>query len=311
MMKRLHPEAQALLDISKKSGYKPYHELSVHEARQQSDAKAKQFSGEFDFKGTTKNIHIPSKNVQGGIPAIVYCPNKTKKDPPILIYFHGGGLVIGSAVARTIPCQILAQQCESIIVNVEYRLAPEHKFPCMMDDGVEAAEWTIANKCQLGGTANSLVGVFGGSSGGTIAASVSHDVPGINFQILIYPSTVHGESFPSLKEFRGDNDAMMAWFNAHTFEKEADAFNPRMSVCHRERFDHLPPALFILAECDTFRDDSYVYAGKLISAGVPADIFTLQGMTHGFFAIPGACKKSCAEAYSVFEGFVNRMYFGE
>ncbi|KAL3874427.1 hypothetical protein ACJMK2_037439 [Sinanodonta woodiana] len=262
----------------------------------------------WSFEGTIKDLVIPSPYDMNGIPITAYQPKSVglSSDPSLLVYFHGGGNVVGSRKTHDIVCKIISKKAECIVINVEYRLAPEYKFPANQNDANVAVEWVMRNKHVLGGTHKSKVGVGGDSSGGRLAAIACYEVPGIDFQILIYPGAGYAVKFPSTEEFQNGPDLsneVMNWYKNH-YASEEDLLVPRMNPILQTSYSSLPPALFIVAELDRARDGCHAYCKKLAEAGVQTDLLTVDGSTHGFFALPGHFKECCAKAYERVATFI-------
>jgi acetyl esterase len=310
-----HPEAQAFVDRLVQMNAKSYNELgSIEAARERSRLVSVGLAGTIDYDGTTVEMVVPvAPDSPEGLPVYVYKPRQvlaSQSDPPILVYYHGGGLVVGTRANVETACQILSAGAGCIVVNVEYRLAPEHRFPVPIEDGCTVARWVLENRIKIGGGAKSKVGVAGDSGGGTIAASVSHDVPGLAFQILVYPRvTTLGEgSLKSYSEYsKGPvlTAPLVEWFERMCADP-CDYADPRMATINRTRFDHLPPTLFVVAECDMIRDDSYEYAKKLTAAGVYNELYLAKGAIHAFFTIPGAFPELCRAAHAKTIEFIKK-----
>ncbi|ELT91050.1 hypothetical protein CAPTEDRAFT_223437 [Capitella teleta] len=310
----LHPESKIILNLrASKPGAKAYYECdTVNEARAAHDAVFANIGPLCDaFEATTRELFVPSPQLIGGIPIDVYTPREVSADPAILVFYHGGGLVVGTRRSTQLACMHLAQAAKCIVVNVEYRLAPEHKFPAMIDDACCVAEWVKANKVLLGGSERSRIGVAGDSGGGNIAASVCHECTGVNFQILIYPHvSARGDySLPSYQEFIDGpllDRKLLDWF-VNLMAEKTDWANPRLAPLLREEFSHLPPALFIVAEIDPLRDDSYEYAKKLSAAGVHSELHLAKGALHAFYTVPFVCKELTREAYAKTVDFIHKF----
>lgn len=301
-----HPETLALIEVLKGQGCKPYYEHdSIESARAQSKRVYTHLAGNSDFPGKRTEIFVPAPHIhEGGVlPCYVYHPDKlTSDNPPVLVYFHGGGFTVGTRDNVDTLCKTFSRRANCIVVNVEYRLAPENKFPAAFDDGNCVTKWVIDNKTAIGGGATSKVGVSGDSAGAMIAAAVAHDVKGIDFQVLAYPKTSKPDdySLPSYEENKLGpilTPAVMTWFTKQFLEKDEDNDNPRYSCLTRPSFSHLPPALIIAAELDPIRDDSSEYAKKLEEAGVPTEFYVAKGVPHGFYTSEGHFKESSKEAH--------------
>nr|KAG5702352.1 hypothetical protein BaRGS_002134 [Batillaria attramentaria] len=200
--------------------------------------------------------------------------------------FAGHADFTGSDIEYIVPCE------GNEVVNVEYRLAPEHKAPAAFDDCRAVARWVLQNKTLIGhttaegGGAESQVGIGGDSAGGQLTACVSQDVKGLAFQILVYPVTDLSLTAPSYAEFYdtpGLNTKSMEWFIKQFLANEDQRKDPVVCPCLRPSFKGLPPALVIIAELDPLRDDGLAYAEKLKEAGVPTELLLVRGAAHAFF----------------------------
>ena len=226
----------------------------------------------------------------GPMPVRIYRPKDALRGA--LVYFHGGGWVIGSLEGADDSCRILANRGRVIVVSVAYRLAPETKFPGPVEDAYAAVRWTVDNAVDLGVDA-SRVAVGGSSAGGNLAAAaalVARDRggPKIAFQLLTVPVTELSSRAASHREFAegyGLSAADMEWFGSHYVNGPADAENPYASVV-RADLRGLPPALVITAECDPLRDDGEAYANRLRDHGIAASVKRYPGMFHGFLGFP-------------------------
>ena len=294
---KFHEETLSYFELVKEAGFGSYMDQpSVAEARLLKEKVSQKFSGEVEFEEKhIKEYFVP---LRGGskIPVTSYrsknCNLVVK--PPILIYFHGGGNVVGSRKTHDAICRIISRDSPCVVVNVEYRLAPEHKFPANNDDAVCVLRWVMQNKALLGTVNECHVGVGGDSAGGRLAAVVCHELPDINFQVLIYPSVDRSKVYPTHEEFKdfpGLSKEMIDWFNEKYFREDENLSDTRISPILRENFQVLPPALFIVAEFDALRDSVRAYYEKMKKAGVSAQLYTVKGVLHGFFNMPGHFKE--------------------
>ena len=236
----------------------------------------------------------------GEIPLRVYTPAGAGPFP-LLVYFHGGGWVIGSIETHDAICRTLTNAAGCVTVSVDYRLAPEHTFPAAIDDAYAATEWTAANAAELGGT-SSAIAVGGDSAGGNLAAVVAQmardrDGPALAYQVLVYPITDCVFDRPS---YAADatgyllTKETMAWFWDHYVPDEADRTNPLVSPLRAKDLSGLPPALIITAEFDPLRDEGEAYASRLRDAGVAVDTNRYDNMTHGFIQMGGMLEEARA-----------------
>jgi len=311
-----HPEAKAYLELKLWEAFDKDENKSIEKLRSTLDevSKVGGVGTVKDYEGTREEHFVDSKEVDGGIPVYVYKPKSLDHESdgvPILVYFHGGGNVMGSRGLVDDTCKMLSSQAGCIVVNVEYRLAPEHKFPAMINDAYAAVRWVLDNRVLVGGSSKSKVGVSGDSAGGQIAASVSHHVPGVDFQILIYPwLNIGHRDYPSHQEFKngpvivGD---LLSWIESQVVEKKEDLHDPRFGILHNKKYDHLPPTLLIVAEFDALRDESYEYSKRLTAAGVDNQVFQANGAIHGYYTTPGAFVELCGQSYAKAVEFINKI----
>ncbi len=212
----------------------------------------------------------------------------------MLVWFHGGGWVIGDLDTTDVCCRLLANRSDAVVVSVDYRLAPEDPFPAGLEDCMTAVAWTVEN-AELLGVDPTRLAVGGDSAGGNLAAVVAQRNrdefgPAIRFQLLVYPATDLTLSHPSVKE-NGEGyfltrDAMV-WFTDHYLSGGADPKDPRVSPLFADSAAGLPPALVITAEFDPLRDEGEAYGAWLQEAGVPTTIVRYDGQIHGFFGMVG------------------------
>ncbi len=241
----------------------------------------------------------------GEIPVRIYAPNEQRR-LPALVYFHGGGFVIGSLDTHDGTCRSLANAIGCAVVSVDYRLAPEHKFPAGPEDCYAATRW-VAEKGGEIGVDGSRVAVAGDSAGGNLAAVVAlmardRRGPALRHQLLIYPVANHDFGTPSYEENKQGyllSREMMRWFWNHYLARPEDGENPYASPLRAASFAGLPPAHVITAEYDPLRDEGEALAARLQQAGVPTTHVRYDGMFHGFFSMSAmldAGKRAVAEA---------------
>ena len=289
----LDPQAQALLDRIEESGTPPYHELSAIEARKLYDQTSELAKGDPPQPSEVKNISIPGPESE--LPARLYRPNDAA-DLPILVYFHGGGFTIGSLDSHDVVCRTLCVEAETIVISVDYRLAPEHKYPAAVEDAWAAAAWAVENAELLGGDP-AQVGVGGDSAGGTLAAVVCLKAaeagsPQLAFQLLIYPATDMSCSFPSHQTFgqgyRLTSD-LINWFYGNYFPLDADFMHWQATplTAPKEMIKGLPATFILSAGFDPLQDEDRGYVVKLMQEKVPVLFKHYPGMIHGFITMPG------------------------
>jgi len=287
----LNPEAQAVLDQLTSSGVPPLHTLSVEGARQ---LIIDLFVTKADREpvGKVEDRQIPGP--AGTIPARI-CTPRGAGPFPILVYFHGGGWVIGNIETHDAPCRTLSNAAECIVASIDYRLAPEHKFPAGPDDCYAATRWIAEHAAQIGGDARRIA-VGGDSAGGNLAAVVAqtardHGGPSLVFQLLVYPVTDHRFDTPSYREnadgYFLTKDAM-EWFWNHYLGRPADGEQAMASPLRAKNLGGLPPAFIMTAEYDPLRDEAEAYAARLREAGVETKMTRYDGTIHGFFSMGNA-----------------------
>ena len=287
---QLHPQMKAILDQAAASGAKPFHDMTPVEARKAIETMFSAFRGEPAPFGKIENRAIPGAD--GNIDVRIYTPAGAGPFGA-LVYFHGGGWVIGDLDSWDTLCRSLSADSGCVVVSVDYRLAPEHKFPAGPEDCYAATSWVAKNAAALG-IDPKRIGVGGDSAGGNLAAVVSQMArdrggPAIKFQLLIYPATDAGLDTPSQREFAEDGYVLsrkdMEWFWGHYLRDPKDVENPQVSPARASSLKGLPPALVILAAIDPLRDEGESYAARLQQDGVPTECRLYEGVTHGFVSM--------------------------
>ena len=209
---------------------------------------------------------------------------------PIIVYYHGGGWVLGDLETADGSCHILANKTGHVVVSVDYRLAPEYKFPVPFNDAYDALKWVAENADSINGDA-SKISVSGDSAGGNLAAAVSlrardENGPKIHAQLLVYPVTdvsYDTDSYEQFKDGFGLDKDLMKWFGDYYINSEEDAKNPYVAPLVADDLSNLPPAIVITAEFDVLRDEGIAYAERLKEAGVKVEQYTEEGLVHAFF----------------------------
>ncbi len=228
----------------------------------------------------------------GSLPIRIYTPAEARTPMGILMYFHGGGWVLGNLETHDIVCRNLANGAGCVVVSVDYRLAPEHKFPAAPEDCYAATKWAAANAAALDGDPR-LLAVGGDSAGGNLAAAVTlmardRGGPKLCFQLLFYPAISSANDTASQREFAADgfvlSRADMEWFWNHYLDGPADAKNPLACPIMAPNLAGLPPALVLTASHDSLRDEGEAYALAMRKAGVPVALKRYDGVTHGFIS---------------------------
>lgn len=239
--------------------------------------------------GKVQNLVMPGPG--GDLALRIYTPVAAKSEPlPTLVFFHGGGYVIGDLDTHDGLCRMFANDANMRVVAVDYRLAPEHKFPAAAEDAYAAVCWIEAHAADLGVDANH-VAVGGDSAGGGLAAAVAlmakeKGAPKIAFQMLLFPVTEIGGQTASLREFASGyflELATLEWFYDHYgAASEVDRGDPRMSPLLAKDFAGLPPAYIMVAGFDPLHDEGVAYGEKLRGAGVSVMLADYSDLVHDF-----------------------------
>jgi acetyl esterase len=236
---------------------------------------------------SVRDVHIPGPS--GPIPARVYFPWSAKRTMPLLVWYHGGGFVLGDLETADPTCRALAVRSGAIVASVDYRRAPEHRFSQCVDDAHAAALWAIENAAALGSASN-WVALGGDSAGGTLTALVSQRLraaggPQPALQVLVYPCTdcSHGHSnrTPGVDRFLTWDS--VAHFDRLVFSNGEVKTDPAVSAIYADDLSGLPPAILVTGSCDLLCTDGEAYARKLRKAGVPVETYRYEGQIHGFF----------------------------
>lgn len=288
----LDPQVQAVMEQVAALGFPPAHTVSPQQARANGRARPRARGPEV---ASVVDRTIPGPASQ--LPVRIYTPEGAGPFPS-LVWFHGGGWVVGDLDTADATARHLTVGASCVVVSVDYRLAPETKFPGPAEDCYHATRWVMQNSASINADpGKSAVG--GDSAGGNLAAAVclmSRDrgstMP--SFQTLVYPVTDRNfttESYLGNAEgYQLSRDGMI-WYWDHYLQSDADAFNPYAAPLQAEDLSGLPPAMVITAEFDPLRDEGEAYARRLESAGVSTTCTRYAGMIHGFFGMAAAVDK--------------------
>ena len=274
----LHPQAQVILQMMAAAG---------GPVIQDSDAAVfREYYNSRQLPSTEEVFEIRDV-VAGGVPSRLYRPN-ANKGLGLLVFYHGGGWVIGGLDSHDSVCRSLANRMGHAVLSVDYRLAPENPFPAAVEDAMCSLRWAYENADGLGINPDRIA-VGGDSAGGNLAAIVSQQRPvPLVFQMLIYPATDMTASFPSHVENAAGpvlTRQAMEWFTNHYMPAGADKKDPLASphFAPDSLLKGAPPALIITAELDPLRDEGEEYGRRLIANGVTASVVRYNGMFHSFF----------------------------
>jgi acetyl esterase len=295
-MTALNTQARQVLDLMAASGAPTLDQLAPAEARAASQAGFLMLQGPKPEVASTADLK--ADGAAGPIPVRVYRPLGSTSDEvlPVCLYFHGGGFVIGDIVMYDNLCRILCNAARCAVVSVEYRLAPEARYPAAADDCWAATQW-VANQAAALKVDAARMAVAGDSAGGNLAAVVAlmardAGAPKLRHQLLIYPVTQIGVTTDSLQRNADGyflTVPLMQYFVGHYLGDNAEAAQdwrlaPMLAASHAG----LPPASILVAGFDPLHDDGIAYADKLRAAGVPVQFTSLPDQIHGFVSMDGA-----------------------
>lgn len=282
MKSEIGPQVQELLDAQAAANLPPLDAMSVQEMRRR--IRSLNEGNETESVGDVTDLSIQGRDGVS-IPLRIYKPD-TSGPHPVMVFYHGGGWVIGDLETHDNICRSIVNESECLVVAVDYRRAPEHPFPAAVEDSYDALKWVNRHAESIGGDADRLA-VAGDSSGGTLAAAMCFlardgDVS-LSTQILIYPITNYQQEMSSYEEnsdivSREDSN----WFKHYYLESPVDGYNPCAFPLEASDLSGLPPALVLTCELDPLRDEGIAYANRLSEAGVTTSHHNYEGMIHAF-----------------------------
>ena len=290
----LDPQAAKILELTQASDAPALGEGTVAEGREAFAKLTSMVGVNPPEPRSIQEIEIPGPG--GSIRTLVITPHSQRPGPlPVLIYYHGGGWVIGSPETHQREACYYAAQADAIVLVPDYRLAPEHPFPAAAEDSYGVLEWVAANATRLGADGNRIA-VGGDSAGGNLSAVVSQmardrNGPPLVYQLLVYPATRMGAATASYRDC-GEGyfltTTAMNWFFDQYLSQPQDWDNPLASPLLAENLSDLPPALVMTAGYDPLRDEGAAYADRLSAAGVPVEYICYRDQIHGFVSMAGA-----------------------
>lgn len=284
---RLHPEMQLLLAARRLRGGHPLRADDPVVARMRVRAEMTYYTESSVPTARIRDLEVPGHD--GPLRARHYTPSGNSGPRPLLVFFHGGGFVVGDLDTHDEPCRLLCHHADVHVLSVAYRLAPEHPFPAAVNDTLATFRWARDNAETLGAD-RTRVGVGGDSAGGNLAAVVSQltlaESSSPAFQLLIYPVADRGTVHPSRELFAEGfflTRADMDWFDPLYVPRDVEnAVDPRLAPLHAPSLSGLCPAIVITAGFDPLRDEGEAYAAALQAAGVRIAFRRFDGFIHGF-----------------------------
>jgi acetyl esterase len=305
----IDPLFQAIFDTMPQFANPPFWRMSPDEARDEFRRMSQLANPAAPAIGRTE--HLEALGPDGPIPMRLYVPVAAGGDAlPVILFFHGGGFVMGDLDSHDALCRSLANESGCALISVDYRLAPEHKFPAAVEDCFAALSWVEANGPTLGVDPNRIA-VAGDSAGANLAAvcclmAREKGRPRVAFQLLIYPPTSFAQYSPSLQAIGAGfvlNDPILEWCISHYVPKDADRSDYRLSPALATELKGLPPAYLVTAGFDPLHDEGSSYAEQLKQAGVAVAHVNYPSMIHGFFnmqgLVPLASEAIAAAAHAV------------
>jgi acetyl esterase len=294
-MHPLHPQTQALVDAMARMNLVPPDKLSVEQAREQFRRTRIPFVARPQEVAAAKDVTIPGHG--GGLRIRAYRPQGSGPEErlPALVYFHGGGWVFGDLDSHDPLCRELSNLARCAVISVDYRLAPENRFPAAVDDAISAIRHVEQNATEFGIDGTRLA-AGGDSAGGNLAAVAAltfrdQGEPQLKLQVLIYPVTDFSMDAPSYTRIANGftlSRERMGYFRGLYLRGPTDAADWRASPLKAKDMSRLPPALLIAAGYDPLVDEGKAYADRLTAAGVPVTYTCYEGMVHGFVSMAGA-----------------------
>lgn len=289
----INPDAAKVVELIIASGRPPYPTIGHVAAREIFVASRAILQPDPSPVGEVRDL--AATGPAGNIPLRLYRGQETNKSrpQPALIYYHGGGWVLGNLDSHDGVCRDIANAAQCTVIAVDYRLAPEAKFPAAADDAIAAAQWIHDNAADLC-IDRARLAVGGDSAGGNLSAVVAlhardNGGPKLKLQVLIYPSADMSSVYPSYEEFAEQlplTRTTMDWFvDLYLNSREQDARDWRASPLHAKSLAGLPPAFIITAAMDPLRDEGEAFARALMKAGVPVEVKRFDGQIHGFLTM--------------------------
>ncbi len=290
----LDPQIEFVIGLVKKANAPELWQLTPDQAREQYLLRVDKLKvRELIHKTEDRKISGPGSH----IPIRIYRPRDLKPGEklPVLIWYHGGGFVIGDLDTHDSVCRMLANQADCIVAAADYRLAPEHKFPAAVEDCDAVLKWIALHAAEIDADAGCIA--VGGDSAGanlaTVMAILARDAghPELVFQLLVYPAVAPEPESSSHHKFAEGyvlTRNTITWFYQHYLRSKRDTRDFRFAPLVADDLSNLPPALVVVAGYDPLRDEGVDYARRLIESGNRVRLSNYEGMIHGFYLMGGA-----------------------
>jgi acetyl esterase len=309
----LDPQADLVLGLVKKAGLPELWQLTPDQAREQYQLRVAKLAPRVEvYRSADRRIPGPGSE----LPVRIYQPREAKPGElfPVLLWYHGGGFVIGNLDTHDCACRMLCTRADCVVVAVDYRLAPEHKFPAAVEDCMAALRWVALHAREIGADA-SRIAVGGDSAGGNLATvcailARNEGFPKLAFQLLVYPCTAPEPETPSHRKFAEGyllTRNTITWFYKQYLRSRSDVNDFRFGPLIADDLSNLPPALVLVAGYDPLRDEGIDYAKRLIEGGNRVTLVNYEGMIHGFYlmgaAVDAASRATEQSAQALREAF--------
>ncbi|MGC8477875.1 MAG: alpha/beta hydrolase [Acetobacteraceae bacterium] len=313
-MTALDPDVLLVLDLIRLAGRPPFEQLTPAEAREAYMKSRAILQPEPEPVAEARDLAAPGPH--GPIPLRLYRPQGGAAPLPGLIYYHGGGWLLGGLDSHDVVCRRFANAARCVVVSVDYRMAPEHKFPAAIDDCAAATGWAIGQAAALG-IDPARVAVGGDSAGGNLAAVMAlmardGALPRLAYQLLIYPATDMTMTTVSAQTVGPGvplTSATMKWFIDHYMRGPEDMIDWRASPIRAASVAGTAPALVLTAAADPLRDEGIAYAARLEREGVRTTAIHLTDQIHGFLSM-GKVIRAADTAIDMMAASLRRAFAG-
>ncbi len=313
----IHPQAQAVLARMAELGLPMMQDLTTDQAREINEQIAAARRETYPPPQVLQVENASTGPGFGHVPVRIY-RTTAERPAPAIVYYHGGGHVIGSLESHDTVCRFLARACRCTLVSVDYRMGPEHPFPAAVDDCFDATRWVHAQSDQLG-IDPARIAICGDSAGANLAAVVAlmardDERLSVCAQVLIYPVIFYCGGTQSFERYGRGYGVLEAetvvWFMERYLPDPDQRHDWRACPRNASSLAGLPPALVLTAECDVLRDEGAAYADQLAAAGVAVEYVDFKGMIHAFFNYLGLVDDA-ERAHETVAGYLQRVWAGQ